>query len=159
MPNKAYILHQSTLVIGLIEWRLEVIFTWSISADIDIRLKIGDFIFFSGFSLRVNWFEKQFQSFFKSCIWTRFAVWEATSPEAKKKNNASVSKYANKAGEINEMAYSRASFPGLSSTSGWTFPGLLVGIYLSVNQSAFMTTSASTAVSRVIMPSLILSLR
>lgn len=58
-------------------------FTWSISADIDIRLKVGDNLLFSGFSLKVDWFEKQPKCFYKSCVCARSAVWEATSPETK----------------------------------------------------------------------------
>ena len=34
------------------------IFTWRISADIDKRLKVGDNVLFSGFSLHVDRFEK-----------------------------------------------------------------------------------------------------
>ena len=64
----------------------EIKFTWRISANIDKRLKVGDNLLFSSFSLKVDRFEKQSKCFYKSCICARFAVWEATSPETKKKN-------------------------------------------------------------------------
>ena len=54
--------------------------------------------------------------------------------------------------------YSLASFPGLSSSCGCAFPGVEVGKYWPGTHRAFITQSARTSVSRVIIPSLMLSL-
>ena len=69
-------------------------------------------------------------------------------PQKLRKWKVSISMHiCSKAVNQENKAYSHASFPGLSSTFGYTFPGRLVGMNLSVNRSAFMTTSARTSVS------------
>ena len=87
----------------------------------------------SGLSVDVNGLEEEFKGLGRH-VCARSAVRDATSTEAKKKK--SIRKHASKVGQSStrNIAYSCASYPGLSSTFGCSFPMLFIGRHILVSE-------------------------